>query len=318
MHRIEDALTLGPRSVRVAVHALARRARRTCSSPSALMTEITSEMFATSPREPFLRRAHRVLRFDPVGDVARVRDDAEHRRVVAVIGRDHLDPAHLAVGAPEPVADRLRRARIAAQALEHRRDAPADPRRTDRSRRPGRDRSSDRCRGTSTRSGCDTSPRPSGAMIVTMSLEFCTSERNRTSLSRKRELGALLVADVGEHEDRGHDATGRVAQRRDRDVHVDRAAVLAGDSAPARARTVSPANTGAVSSLNAVRGLGERRERADRLRRGPPEQLFRRAIPHVHGARGIDREDRAAATTERSIAARSRCGAGPRRWRGAR
>ena len=41
----------------------------------------------------------------------------------------------------------------------------------------------------------------------------------------QRELGALLVADVGDDDNRGDDAAGRVAQRRDRDVDVERATV---------------------------------------------------------------------------------------------
>ena len=79
VHGVEDALALGPRAGRCSRTPARWRGSCTAELPSAPMTEITSEMFATSPLQPLLRRAHRVLGLDPVGDVAGVRDDAAAR-----------------------------------------------------------------------------------------------------------------------------------------------------------------------------------------------------------------------------------------------
>ena len=55
----------------------------------------------------------------------------------------------------------------------------------------------------------------------------------------ERELGPLLVAHVGDDDHRRHDASLRVAQRRDRDVHVDRLTVAPRVAGLARAHRLA-------------------------------------------------------------------------------
>ena len=163
------------------------------SSPSALITEITSEMFATSPLSRSSDAAHRVSASTRSVTSREFVTTPQHGGVVAVVGRHHLDPTEFAVGAAEPVADGLRRAR-SGQPVEHPGQRGAifleeaesagisDPTEFD-AEEPAHARAAIR----------DRPP----AMIVTMSLEFCTSERKRTSLSRSAS-SARFVAHVGE------------------------------------------------------------------------------------------------------------------------
>ena len=174
-------------------------------------------MFATRPLSRSSDARIVVLGLDPIGDVAGVRDDAEHRGIVAVVGRDHLDPAQLAVGALEAVADRLGRARRRAQPFEQRgQRGPVflvEP-------------EVDRNVGVVFGIEAEEAPRARAAVRDPAALADdrdhvggVLHERAEAHLAlAQRELGPLLIAHVGDDHDRGHDASLRVAQRRDRDV----------------------------------------------------------------------------------------------------
>ena len=58
-----------------------------------------------------------------------------------------------------------------------------------------------------------------------MSLEFCTSDRKRTSLSRNASSARFWSLTSATHDNGGDDAAGRVAQGRDRNVDVERTTV---------------------------------------------------------------------------------------------
>ena len=155
--RVEDALALGPRAARRTRTPARWSGSCTCSTPSASITEITSEMFATSPLSRSSDARICVLGLDALGDVAGVRDDTEHGGIVAVVGRHHLDPTELAVGPAEPVPDRLRRTRVSRAAVRTARPTRDDPPRSSAEvDGNARDPTRSRCRGTATRSGCGT------------------------------------------------------------------------------------------------------------------------------------------------------------------
>ena len=156
-----------------------------CSSPSASMTEITSEMFATQRRAAAPPTRARVVSASTRSVMSRQlvtmpRTAGSSRWFVATISIQRSSPSC----ARNRYADRLRRARARAQPLEHRGDRRAvllEQPDVDRhvgsvvgieAEEPARARAAVRARV------------PSAPTIVTMSLEFCTSERKRTSLSR--------------------------------------------------------------------------------------------------------------------------------------
>src|SRR4029077_6859988 len=81
------------------------------------------------------------------------------------------------------------------------------------------------------------------------------------------------------------------AQRRQRDVAVG---IRAGAGRTTRLlRLQGLALEDAGDQLTKLVGrLPERRRRADRLRRGPAEQLLARVVPYLHRTLDVDREDR--------------------------
>ena len=155
VHDVEDALAFGPFAVLVAVDLLHRRARVLQHAVGADHRDDVGDV-GHERAQPLLRRPHRLLGLDAVGDVARVRDDALHGRIVAVVGRDHLDPAQLAVGAGSEAGSsrtfpgvRRSRSKSASTAGRSSAQSRGRTRRRDRLRDPGP--------RIAMHSGCDTS-----------------------------------------------------------------------------------------------------------------------------------------------------------------
>ena len=262
VHGVEDALALGPRAVLVAVHPLARRAR-------------------------VLQLAVGVDHRDHVGDVrdaarcsrssdARTRCSASTRSVMSRrVGDDAGDRGIVAVVRSRPSRSSAARRRRARNRYRMVSDAPGFARsRSNIAATAGRSSSNspksagdlgirlrDRGRGTATRSGCDTCTRPPAADDRDHVARVLHERAEPHLALAQRELGALLVAHVGDDDDRRDDAARRVAQRRDRDVHVERPAVAAARSAPratARSRRRTPARSArASSSADSMNGGGE-------------------------------------------------------------
>ena len=247
VHGVEDALALGPRR-----RPCSRRPARwsgscTAASPSASMTEITSEMFATSAAAVAPPTRARVFSASTRSVTSRALVTTPSTAgsslwLVATISIQRSSPSARA----EAVAHRLRRSRAARAGA---RTAAATTGRSS-SKSP----KSTGIVGIRLRVDAEEPPRARAAVR-----DLAVGADDRDHVARvlheraephlalpQRELGALLVAHVGDHHHRRDDAPGGVAQRCDRDVDVERPAVAAARTAPrasARSRRRTPARS---------------------------------------------------------------------------
>ncbi len=261
--------------------------------------------------QPLLAGADGGFGFVALGDIARVGDNPSNGPFCEEVGGRHLDAPELAVGASEPVRDRVRGARTRVQLGEERSDALLVLGRGGVGRLVAEELLSLLIEETTrARAGvCD------HARLVDDGHEIARvlhqGPESHFALA-KFALGALLFGHVRDDRHRGDNPSGSVAERRQRDVDVDRAPVAADVTGlvPASGRTVEHVREGS-RELRLGLGVEDGRRRSDHFLRPPAEHLLARAVPEVDCAAPIEGEDRQRRRLHDGARARPRSGAAP-------